>query len=99
MNIKGTNKADHLVGTASDDTIEGLRGNVSAVISFVSPTELYKYCGMKVEIGKTLLGCAADKPWRRIFLSNPCLSLEQLWAKEACHELGHLNGWTEAHGP
>ena len=75
---------------------ERFRGDVNAEIHFVDPAKLYALCGMKVEIGKTLLGCARWSP-RQLFLSNPCLSLSQLWATEACHELGHLNGWSEGH--
>ena len=72
------------------------RGDINAQIYFAEPSRLYALCGRKVEVGKTLLGCARSQP-RQIYLSNPCLSIDQLWAKEACHELGHAAGWSEAH--
>lgn len=72
------------------------RGNNNAAITFLTPTELYKQCGITFEIGQTLLGCARAFP-RQIWMLNPCLSMDQLWAKEFCHELSHVNGWTEKH--
>ena len=74
------------------------RGDTDAAVYFVEPSKLYLLCGMKVEVGKTLLGCARSHP-RQIYISNPCLSLDQLYASELCHELAHArpNGWTEAH--
>ena len=72
------------------------RGDINAEVHFVEPSKLYALCGKKVEVGKTLLGCARAHP-RQMYLSNPCLSLDQLWAAEACHEIGHLNSWGEGH--
>ena len=72
------------------------RGDTKAEVYFVSPDKLPALCGMKVEVGQTLLGCARWSP-KQMFVTNPCLSLEQLYARELCHELGHLNGQTEAH--
>lgn len=72
------------------------RGNNDAAITFLTPTELLKACKQTVEIGQTLLGCARSFP-RQIWMLNPCLSTEQLWAKEFCHELSHVNGWSYKH--
>ena len=72
------------------------RGDTHADAHFVSQAKLQVLCQMKVEVGKTLLGCARSNP-REVFISNPCQSLDQLWAKEFCHELGHVNGWPEDH--
>jgi hypothetical protein len=84
------------VGKALPSPPLRFRGDTDARVHFAEPSELYALCGVKLEVGKVLLGCARYTPVQ-LFLSNPCLSLEQLYAKEACHELGHLNGWTERH--
>ena len=74
------------------------RGDLKVTVFFVEPSKLPALCGRKIEIGKTLLGCARWNP-PQMFVTNPCLSLDQLYAKELCHELGHSqpNGWTEGH--
>lgn len=38
--------------------------------------------------------CANDKI---IFLPNPCTIKGDWFAAVVCHELGHVNGWTQEH--
>ena len=73
------------------------RADTKAEVYFVEPGKLYALCGRTVEVGKALLGCARWSP-RQMFVTNPCLSLDQLYAKELCHELAHVNQWGEEHG-
>lgn len=73
------------------------RGDINGAVHFASPEKVTVLCGGKVE-GKILLGCARARP-RQMYVANPCLSSDQLYARELCHELGHLNGWPADHGP
>jgi hypothetical protein len=74
------------------------RGDITVVVHFVEPSKLPALCGVHVEVGFTLLGCARANPGE-MFVSNPCLSLDQLYAKELCHEASHSAGWPSDHGP
>jgi len=76
------------------------RGDVTLIVHFVEPSKLYALCGRAVEVGKTLLGCASVGG-QEMWVSNSCLSLEQLYAKELCHEAAHAqpHGWPADHGP
>ena len=78
------------------------RGDINAIVHFVDPSKLPALCGTKIEVGKTLLGCVRSSPMnvpKQMFVSNPCLSADQLYARELCHELGHLHSEWDNHGP
>lgn len=74
------------------------RGDITVLVHFVEPSKLPAQCGMKVEVGQVLLGCARVGQ-KEMWVSNSCLSLDQLYAKELCHEAAHSSGWPADHGP
>jgi hypothetical protein len=40
-----------------------------------------------------VMGCVDDIGGKRMVLPNPCLIKNEHYARIACHELGHTNGW------
>jgi hypothetical protein len=40
-----------------------------------------------------VLACVDDIGGRKVVLPNPCLIKNEHYARLACHELGHTNGW------
>ncbi len=41
----------------------------------------------------SILACVDDIGGRKMVLPNPCLIKNEHYARIACHELGHTNGW------
>jgi hypothetical protein len=41
----------------------------------------------------SVLACVDDIGGKKIILPNPCLIKDEHYARIACHELGHTNGW------
>lgn len=74
---------------------ERFRGDVNAAVHFASPEKVTELCGGKVE-NKLLLGCATSRP-PQMAVPNPCSYPDEIYARILCHEIGHLNLWTEKH--
>lgn len=68
-----------------------------AVTLYVSQTSLYRLCGVKPAEGMRLYGCVRRD--RMMVLLNPCGPefSSEVYARIACHELGHTNGWPGNH--
>ena len=77
--------------------------NNGAHIVFATPDQLALRCKDRHHESKEtrVARACADRvggEWV-IFAPNPCV-VPQVWGEYAgwlCHELGHVNGWTEAH--
>jgi hypothetical protein len=70
------------------------RRDVTATVEFVAPELVASRCLIR---GSGILANAcADQS--RITLPNPC-AFSDAYAKIACHEMGHANGWDAAHTP
>lgn len=73
--------------------------NNVAVVQFTDQAGIHKYCGTP-EPGFQIIACRrqAENGASVLFMPNPCLTggLE-FYAKIACHELGHVNGWSADH--
>lgn len=65
-------------------------------VHFARPERVNELCKSKLEKGKILLGCSTQAP-PQMALPNPCNYRDELYARIACHELGHMNGWTSLH--
>ena len=74
------------------------QANNAQVVVFTS--DLRQFCGAP-EPGMVILGCARKMGNTPVlFLPNPCLLGDrEFYARIACHELGHRNGWTALHEP
>lgn len=71
-------------------------GEATAVVVFVD--DVSSLCG-KAPPGYVVLACAVPEN-HAIALPNPCFERfkDEQFAKIACHEKGHINGWPETHG-
>lgn len=73
------------------------RGDNAPGTLFVS--DVAPYCGPS-DPGHRIIACSGDKNGTPIIvLPNPCpLADVEVYARIACHELGHRNGWPPLHG-
>lgn len=73
-----------------------LQGDGIGVVAYVS--DLAPYCG-KAPPGYTIYGCHRQIDGVGVsFLLNPCTFGDfEFWARIACHEAGHRNGWSGNH--
>jgi hypothetical protein len=71
-------------------------GSAAATL-FTNQTNVDNLCG-KAPKGKITVACV-DQDDRTLVLPNPCGAgwAGDAYAKTACHELGHLNGWPADH--
>lgn len=76
---------------------ERYQGEGAAVVMFADNVEAY--CPASIPDGYVLLGCAFEYEGAPVLvLPNPCpLGDAEMFARIACHELGHRNGWTGRH--
>jgi hypothetical protein len=75
------------------------QGNNISVVHFTDQDGIHKYCG-KPEKGYTMVACRrqTNEGVSVLFMPNPCPTGGLEWyAKIACHELGHVNGWSGNH--
>tara|TARA_R110000772_G_scaffold89304_2_gene185111 strand:+ start:8803 stop:9123 length:321 start_codon:yes stop_codon:yes gene_type:complete len=65
----------------------------------VYANDVNEFCPVAVRPGAVLLGCHYERDGLSIIvLPNPCvLAKTELFARLACHEKGHLNGWPGDH--
>lgn len=82
-----------------DDGFPPLRFQSDAVVlvHFVS-RPLPAVCG-EIPKGYRLNGCVPVVGVHEAYLPNPCASefAGQSFARYACHEMGHVNGWSADH--
>lgn len=73
------------------------QGDNAAVTLFVS--DVAPFCGQS-DPGYRIIACSGDKNGTPIIiLPNPRpLADVEVYARIACHELGHRNGWPRLHG-
>ncbi|WPZ05474.1 hypothetical protein [Pelagerythrobacter marinus] len=76
---------------------ERFQGEGVAIVMFAD--DVNDHCPLGVPAGYTLLGCAFQVEGTPVLvLPNPCpMGDVELFARIACHELGHRNGWSGGH--
>jgi hypothetical protein len=75
------------------------QGNNTAVVHFTDQDGIHKYCG-KPEPGFVMIACRRQTHdgVDVVFMPNPCpIGDREFYAKIACHEMAHVNGWTGDH--
>lgn len=82
---------------------EQYQGPNAAVVVFAGMAQLQELCSSEpAQKGHVYLGCAAikDDGTPVIALPDPCLlPHSDFYAALACHELGHINGWSHDEKP
>lgn len=67
-----------------------------ATVFYVAPKDIQLACNVKLPE----LEACTKLLYNTVVLPNPCtFPDEERFARLACHELGHLNGWPGEHGP
>jgi hypothetical protein len=76
------------------------QGNNLSIVVFTDQDGIHENCG-KPEKGFVMIACRRqlqDSGANVLFMPNPCpMGGREFYAKIACHELGHVNGWTGDH--
>jgi hypothetical protein len=66
--------------------------NVVTVAFVSNPSEACgRLHGIEPQYG--VVACVDDIGGKKVILPNPCLIKNERYARIACHELGHTNGW------
>jgi hypothetical protein len=67
--------------------------DTTATVEFLAAEAIVPRC---LERGANVLAnaCADQK---LITITNPCAYQGESYARRLCHEMGHVNGWNEAH--
>lgn len=69
------------------------RGDALAMTVYVGDVERPTLCGKSEHRGLTTLACTFRRK-RLVVMPNPCrYARHEFYARLACHELGHINGW------
>lgn len=66
----------------------------TVLVTFAKPTLVQELCGRRGV--PELIGCGDLLPPSMV-VPNPCVHIDQSYARTLCHELGHANGWTYQH--
>ena len=76
---------------------ERYQGDGVAVVLFVS--DVREYCNTNTPAGYVLIACAKKIDGVPVIvMPNPCpIGDIDFYARVACHELGHVNGWPGRH--
>lgn len=67
--------------------------DAAAIVRFTTPAEIQQRCPFPPGSGLVAVACTAGLT---VYLPNPC-TWSDPYAVLACHELGHVNGWSGAH--
>lgn len=69
-------------------------------VEFVQPGDVAKRCGVtRRDIEVQACARLRQDGNHTVILPNPCRAPKsEDWAKLACHEIGHINGWPADHG-
>lgn len=72
-------------------------GEAAALVAFAD--DVGALCGRPADPRYTILACAS-RAEKIIVLPNPCAAQfrQEYYARIACHEKGHINGWPGTHG-
>jgi hypothetical protein len=73
----------------------GWQKDNTAVVSFTSDpqTDCAILHNERPEDNEGVVACVNDIRGDKMILPNPCLFKTEHYARVACHELGHINGW------
>lgn len=76
---------------------ERYQGEGVAVVLFVN--DVRQYCNADIPPGYVLYACAGERDGvPTIVMPNPCpVGDIEFYARIACHELGHISGWSGNH--
>lgn len=69
------------------------RKDASFSITIMPAAAIGRACGDAAFIACSEIG------GQHVIISNPCLFQGEEYARQLCHELGHVNGWPRMHGP
>lgn len=72
------------------------QGDNTVIVTFAKPSLLQELCRQRADPRNPELIACADILPPSAHLPNPC-GINEHYAKVACHELGHANGWTREH--